>query len=75
VDIPHSLGAPEARRRIERGFVQLAEQMSASTVGHIDHAWSDNRMTFSFGALGQVITGAVSVLDDIVRVDAQLLDC
>jgi hypothetical protein len=72
VEIPHQLGAAEARRRIEHGFAKLAEQMGASAVGQATHAWIGDRMTFSFGALGQVISGELRVFNDVVQVEAVL---
>ena len=72
VEIPHQLGAAEARRRIEQGFDQLAAQMGGSAVGQASHAWTGDRMTFSVGALGQLITGEIRIMDDRVRVDVLL---
>lgn len=67
VDIPHALGATEARRRIEAGFSQLTDQMPAG-MGQIKKSWKDNRLSFSAMAMGQVATGHLDVTDDAVRI-------
>jgi hypothetical protein len=72
VDIPHQLGVAEARRRIDQGFARLAEQMSGLAVAQVDRAWDGDRMTFSFGALGQLITGQLLVMGDLVRIEVHL---
>jgi hypothetical protein len=72
VDIPHQLGAAEARRRIDQGFARLAEQMSGSAVAKVSSLWDGDRMSFSIGALGQVITGQLLVMSDLVRIEVLL---
>jgi hypothetical protein len=72
VDIPHELGAAEARRRIDRGFGRIAEQMSGAAVANVSRTWDGDRMTFSIGALGQVIRGQLLIMDDLVRIEVIL---
>jgi len=72
VDIPHQLGAAEARRRIEQGFATFAAQVGGSAVANVRHVWNDGQMTFSFVALGQSITGAVDVQDTLARLEVTL---
>ena len=41
-------------------------------VAQVRHDWIANDMTFSFGALGQVINGVILVQDTMVRVEVTL---
>ena len=67
VTIPHSLGAVEARRRIDEGFAQLTAQLPAG-IGQIEKSWKDNRLSFSATAMGQVVTGHLDVADQAVDI-------
>ena len=60
IDIPHSLGAAEARRRLEDGVDKIVSQ------------WSGDRMGFSATVLGQTISGHLDVLADAVRMEINL---
>lgn len=70
VDIPHSLGAAEARRRIEAGTGQL--------VGHLPRGatatprWRGDRLDLAIEALGQAVTAGIEVQERIVRVSVSL---
>jgi hypothetical protein len=72
VEIPHQLGAPEAHRRIEQGFAKLTTEVVGSPVAHVRHDWTGHRMAFSFGALGQAISGTVDVQEALVRLELTL---
>lgn len=67
VTIPHALGVAEARRRIDRGFAQLASQRPRG-LGQIEKSWKDNRLFFSATAMGQVATGHLDVAEDAVNI-------
>jgi putative polyhydroxyalkanoate system protein len=72
VDVPHQLGAAEAKRRIEQGFGRLAAEIGGSGATRVESRWEGDRMTFSFAALGQSITGRLLVMSDIVRIELDL---
>src|SRR5690349_12204753 len=72
VDIPHQLGAAEARRRIEAGFGRLAAEIGGSGFTRLDTRWDGDRMSFSLAAFGQAITGTLQVMSDIVRIELEL---
>jgi hypothetical protein len=72
VDIPHQLGAVEARRRIQQGFAQFAAEVGGSKGAQVRHDWVANDMSFNFGALGQAISGVLHVHEDLVRVEVVL---
>ncbi|WP_372786168.1 polyhydroxyalkanoic acid system family protein [Phenylobacterium sp.] len=69
--IPHQLGRPEARRRIEEGFADLSRHLGGS-VGALDKHWEGDRLSFSLTSLGQSISGYVAVADALVTVEVLL---
>lgn len=71
VTIPHQLGRPEARRRLEQGFGKLREQVVGRAVA-VEETWQGDRLTFRAGVLGQAISGRLDVMDDSVRVEVDL---
>lgn len=70
VTIPHELGRDEARRRVEAGFGDLSRHLGG--LGAVTKAWDGDRMSFSFAAMGQAISGAIDVADRTVRVEVLL---
>ena len=70
IDIPHSLGAAEARRRLEDGFDKIVSQFGESA--KLTRQWSGDRMGFSATVLGQTISGHLDVLADAVRMEINL---
>jgi hypothetical protein len=71
VEIPHDLGKAEATRRLQQGLGAVKSRFSAH-IASFDEAWTDNRMSFRVGALGQVVAGTLDVLEDRVRVEIAL---
>ena len=74
VNIPHSLGREEAKRRIADGFGKMQQQM-VSGIGGImscQERWEGDRLHFEAGGLGQKATGRLDVLDDSVRIELDL---
>ena len=71
VNVPHKLGAAEARRRVDEGFGQLAGQMPQG-MAQIEKSWKDNRLSFSAMAMGQVATGHLDVTDEAVEIVVHL---
>ncbi|HZF80173.1 MAG TPA: polyhydroxyalkanoic acid system family protein [Rubrivivax sp.] len=71
ISIPHQLGRLEARRRIEAGFGKLV-QIVPGGGGTSSQRWDGDRLTFSVVAIGQTVTGVVSVLDAAVTMDIEL---
>jgi putative polyhydroxyalkanoate system protein len=74
VNIPHSLGKDEARRRIEQGFGKLQQQLGGGFAGMIKFTerWEGDRLVFEGGGLGQKMTGRLDVLADSVHVEIDL---
>lgn len=71
VDIPHTLGRIEARRRIEEGIGRLTGQLGAGGSA-LSKSWDGDRMRFSLTAMGQAISGLVDVADEAVRLEVTL---
>ncbi|MDB5458196.1 MAG: hypothetical protein JWP92_3781 [Caulobacter sp.] len=69
--IPHALGVPEARRRIEEGLAQLVGQAGGG-LAKVHQTWDGDQMTFSAQTMGQTITGVLHVLGDAVRMEVVL---
>jgi putative polyhydroxyalkanoate system protein len=72
VEIPHQLGAAEARRRIDQGFANLAAQIASARTAEMTRTWEGDTLHFGVGALGQAITGQLHVMADRVRIEVVL---
>jgi putative polyhydroxyalkanoate system protein len=72
VFIPHSLGAAEARRRLEHGLAKLGDDLPGGGLGDIKQTWTGDTLNFSAIAAGQTIAGAIQVLADKVKLDIDL---
>lgn len=71
VNIPHDLGREEARRRLERGFGRLGEQIGGKAIA-FQERWENERLHFDAAAFGQKVSGRVDVLDKSVRIEVDL---
>jgi hypothetical protein len=67
VNIPHELGAAEARRRIERGFGELGGSLPGGGFAQLKQSWAGNRMSFSAQVMGQSVSGTIDVLEKAVN--------
>ncbi len=74
VNLPHSLGKDEARRRIESGFGTMRQQMTGGmgSMLSFQERWEGDQLQFEGGALGQKIRGRLDVLADAVRIELDL---
>ena len=71
ITLPHQLGLAEARRRIDEWFGQLLSQ-TGGMVKDVQKSWADDALTFSAQAMGQPISGVLTVFEDSVRMDVVL---
>jgi len=71
INVPHQLGRVEARRRIEAGFAKLVDLLPGK-VGACDERWDGDQLTFSPAALGQTVSGVITVLDTVVTMEIEL---
>lgn len=72
VTIPHRLGRTEARARVEAHLDQFRAQLASAGLGHVRHAWSDDRLGFSAKTLGQTIHGSLDVNEDNLQIEITL---
>lgn len=72
IDIPHALGAAEARRRVEAGFGRLEAQLAGVGVTGMEKHWTGDQLSFSGRAVGQPVGGRLTVLADTLRVELDL---
>jgi hypothetical protein len=70
VDLPHSLGAAEARRRVESGAGTFTRYLPAGA--RVEQAWNGDRMELRIAAMGQQLTANLDVQDKLVRVSMVL---
>jgi hypothetical protein len=70
VDLPHKLGAEEAKRRIGGGIGQLRDHIPGGA--DVRSAWEGDRMNLSVQAMGQEVAAKIDVQETIVRLEVQL---
>lgn len=70
VDLPHKLGAAEAKRRIGGGIGQLRDHIPGGA--EVRSAWEGDRMNLSVQAMGQEVAAKIDVGETIVRLEVQL---
>ena len=69
--IPHQLTRAEAKRRIQDQLGTLRQQQG-SLIASIRETWTADRLDFSVHALGQPISGHLTVDDQVVHVEVAL---
>jgi len=70
VDLPHSLGAEEARRRIDGGIGSLKDHVPGAT--EVRSAWTGDLLALQIAALGQEVNARIDVRETFVRVEMLL---
>jgi hypothetical protein len=70
VDLPHKLGAVEAKRRISGGIGRLKDQIPGG--GEVRSGWSGDRLDLAVTAMGQEVTARIDVQEHIVRLEVTL---
>ena len=70
VDLPHSLGRAEARRRIAGGIGKVESYLPAGAKA--THAWEGDRLDMHVAAMGQQVTARIDVEESVVRVEMVL---
>ena len=71
ISIPHQLSRAEARRRIETGFAKMIHLLPGPA-GTCSERWDGDRLIFGVHAMGQTVSGVVSVLDHAVTMEIEL---
>jgi hypothetical protein len=70
VDLPHSLGQAEAKRRIAGGIGRITDHLPPGA--QISHGWTGDRLDLRIQAMGQEVTARIDVQESIVRLEVQL---
>jgi len=70
VDLPHTLGAEEARRRIDGGIGGLKDHIPGAA--EVRSAWTGDQLGLQIAALGQEVNARIDVRETIVRVEILL---
>ncbi len=70
IDLPHQLGATEARRRIDGRIGNLKDHIPAAA--DVRAAWTGDRLGLAVAALGQEVNAAIEVHETFVRVEVLL---
>lgn len=70
IDLPHSLGAAEAKRRIERNMGKLKDQIPGGSAVETD--WAGDRLNLRVQAMGQDVRTRIDVRETLVRVELVL---
>ncbi len=72
IDIPHSLGRDEAKRRLKSRIGELAGHIPGGAAD-VRTAWpSEDRMTLSVDALGQSVNSVLDIDEKVIRLQLQL---
>lgn len=70
VDLPHNLGAAEARRRIADNVDGLKNHIPGAA--EVRAAWTGDTLGLQVAALGQEVNARVEVHEAFVRISAQV---
>ena len=71
VDLPHSLGKEEARKRMQGGIGGLKDHIPGGSA-EVRSSWEGDRMNLVVQAMGQEVSGKIDVFDKVVRVELML---
>ena len=70
IDLPHNLGAEEARRRIERNVGRLADHVPGGA--RVGSRWTGNRLDLDIAAMGQQVAAEIDIQEKLVRLKVTL---
>jgi hypothetical protein len=71
IDLPHSLGVEEAKRRMKTGIGRLWDHVPGGA-SEIESSWEGDRMHLVVRAMGQEVRGHIDVHDRFVRLELML---
>ena len=71
IDLPHQLGAEEAKRRMQGGIGKLKDHIPGGGA-QVDSSWQDNRMNLRVQAMGQEVAGHIDVHETKVTLELML---
>lgn len=68
IDLPHKLGAEQAKARMSRGIGKLKDHIPGGSA-QVESRWEGNRMYLRVQALGQEVSGHIDVHETKVRLE------
>jgi hypothetical protein len=71
VDLPHNLGAQEAKRRLQEGMGKLKDHIPGGAA-EVVSSWSGDRLSLEVKAMGQEVRANVDVEEKKVRLEVAL---
>lgn len=71
MDLPHSLGAEEAKRRMQNGIGRLGDYIPGGSA-EVSSRWEGDRMYLDVRAMGQEVTGHIDVEESKVHLELML---
>ncbi len=71
VNLPHNLGAEEAKRRMRGGIGRLKDHIPGGAAD-VRSSWEGDRMHLDVRAFGQEVTGHIDVMETKVRLEFTL---
>ena len=71
VDLPHTLGVEEARRRMEGSMGKLKDHIPGGSAD-VRSDWNGDRMNLNVQAMGQEVSANIDVMETVVRVEVML---
>jgi putative polyhydroxyalkanoate system protein len=66
VDLPHSLGKDEARRRIANNVHKLTDHIPGGA--QVQSGWTGDQLNLQVAAMGEAVNATIDVLDTKVHV-------
>lgn len=70
VDLPHTLGKDEARRRIANNIHKLQEHIPGGA--QVQSGWVGDQLSLDVAAMGQSVTATIDVMEDKVHLKVLL---
>ena len=70
VDLPHSLGKDEARRRIANNLHKLEQHIPGGA--QVQSGWTGDQLNLDIAAMGQSVAAQIDVMDNKVRLKVLL---
>jgi putative polyhydroxyalkanoate system protein len=70
VDLPHSLGKDEARRRIANNIHKLREHIPGGA--QVQSGWTGDQLNLDVAAMGQQVTATIDVMETKVHLKVLL---
>ena len=71
INLPHNLGADEARRRMQNGIGGLKDHIPGGAA-EVESRWDGDRMHLAVRAMGQEVVGHIDVEERKVRMEMML---